>query len=107
HKELIDKIDNEALSAEQFEELCARFYYSAYLFNRLPEYNIMEVNDIVYVEAMPLRGTSGRDIFDSWQNKTYAQVLENFWKPWGHTLFEIIKDPTQPMSYFTDPALPA
>ena len=36
----------------------------------------------------------------------YLQVLQDFWKPWGHTLFEIIKDPTNPISYFTPPSLP-
>jgi hypothetical protein len=39
--------------------------------------------------------------------QNYGQVLENFWKPWGHTLFEIIKNPTAPMSYFDEPFLPA
>ncbi|WP_025144741.1 hypothetical protein [Pedobacter jeongneungensis] len=42
------------LTAEQFEELSARFYYSAYLFNRLPEYTFMPVEGTTYIEAMPL-----------------------------------------------------
>jgi len=29
--------------------------------------------------------------------------LENFWKPWGFTLFEIIKDPEHPMSFILNP----
>jgi hypothetical protein len=106
HSEILDAIEGKPLTAQQFEELCARFYYSSYLFNRLPEYNIMLVDDVIYIDAMPLRGTLNKPIFDVWQHKTYGQVLENFWKPWGHTLFEIIKDPTAPMSYFTTPALP-
>jgi hypothetical protein len=48
---------------------------------------------------MPLIGVNSRPIFDHWQAKTYGQVLENFWKPWGYTLFEIIKDPENPMSF--------
>lgn len=106
HQEILDEIKGKALSAQQFEELCARFYYSAYLFNRLPEYNIMPVNGTIYIEAMPLKGTLNKPLFDAWQHKTYGQVLENFWKPWGHVLFEIIKKPEQPMSYFDKPCLP-
>jgi hypothetical protein len=52
---------------------------------------------------MPLRGTSNKPLFDSWQPKPYGQVLENFWKPWGLTLFEIIKDPENPVSFLLDP----
>lgn len=106
HQEILDQIGKSPLSAPQFEEICARFYYSAYLFNRLPEYAIMPVEGSIYIDAMPLRGTLNKPLFDHWQHKTYAQVLQDFWKPWGHTLFEIIKDPTNPMSYFVPPALP-
>ncbi|MNN65352.1 hypothetical protein D3C81_1808480 [compost metagenome] len=51
---------------------------------------------------MPLADMSMKPIFDHWQNKTYGQVLENFWKPWGLTLFEIIKNPEQPISFLLD-----
>lgn len=106
HQELLDQIGASALTAPQFEELCARFFYSAYLFNRLPEYAIMPVEGSIYIDAMPLKGTFNKPLFDHWQHKTYAQVLQDFWKPWGHTLFEIIKDPTKPTSYFDPASLP-
>lgn len=106
HQELLDQIGRSPLSAPQFEELCARFFYSAYLFNRLPEYAVMPVDGAIYIDAMPLKGTLNKALFDHWQHKTYAQVLQDFWKPWGHTLFEIIKDPTNPFSYFEPSALP-
>ncbi len=106
HHEILDSIKEKKLSEQQFEELAARFFYSAYLFNRLPEYTIMPVEGVIYIDAMPLKGTQNKALFDVWANKTYAQVLENFWKPWGHTLFEIIKDPTAPLSYFDEPHLP-
>jgi hypothetical protein len=51
---------------------------------------------------MPLADMSMKPIFDHWQNKTYGQVLENFWKPWGLTLFEIIKNPEHPISFLVD-----
>lgn len=107
HQEIISEISDKALTAEQFEELTARFYYSAYLFNRLPEYTIMPVEGTTYFEAMPLRGNMSKPLFDVWQHKVYAQVLENFWKPWGYVQFEIIKDPNNPMSFFEKPCLPA
>jgi len=106
HQEILDSIDGKALSEQQYEELCARFFYSAYLFNRLPEYGVMPVEGTIYIDAMPLKGTLNKPLFDVWQHKTYGQVLENFWKPWNLTLFEIIKDPTAPVSYFHPPFLP-
>ena len=106
HETLLAEIQGCRLSDAQFEELSARFFYSAYLFNRLPEYTVIPTAEAVYIDAMPLRGTMQKALFDVWSHKTYAQVLENFWKPWGHTLFEIIKDPQAPMSYFEKPCLP-
>lgn len=106
HSKILKEIEGKALTAEQFEELSARFYYSAYLFNRLPEYTFMPVEGTIYIEDMPLRGNMTKPLFDVWQHKTYGQVLENFWKPWGYTLFEIIKNPEQPMSFFENPNLP-
>ena len=106
HQEILNEIKDKALTAEQFEELTARFYYSAYLFNRLPEYTFMPVEGTTYIEAMPLRGNMSKPLFDVWQHKVYAQVLEYFWKPWGYVKFEIIKDPNNPMSFFQNPCLP-
>lgn len=102
HQEVYGKIKDKLLHPIQFEEFCGRVFYSAYLFNRLPEYNILPVGDDIYVEAMPLRGISSKPLFDDWINKTYGQVLESFWKNWGFLLFEIIKNPEQPMSFLFD-----
>lgn len=99
HAEILNKIRGKILHPIQFEEICARFFYSAYLFNRLPDYTIMPTLEKVFIEPMPLIGINSRPVFDHWQAKTYGQVLENFWKPWGYTLFEIIKDPENPMSF--------
>lgn len=99
HDEILAKLVGHTLHPIQFEEVCARYFYSAYLFNRLPEYTYMETPEAVFVEPMPLNDWTLKPIFDNWQVKTYGQVLENFWKPWGYTLFEIIKDPEKPMSF--------
>ena len=102
HKDVLDKIGDHQLKAIQYEELIARFYYSNYLFNRLPEYTVLPTAEMTYIEAMPLRGMSSKSLFDQWTAKPYGQVLENFWKPWGFSLFEIIKDPEKPMSFLLD-----
>ncbi|WP_207428408.1 hypothetical protein [Pedobacter sp. SYSU D00535] len=98
HRDVLNKVSENPLHPIQFEELCGRFFYSAYLFNRLPEYTVISTDEAVYIDAMPLR-ISSRPVYDIWQAKTYGQVLENFWKPWGYSLFEIIKNPEQPMSF--------
>lgn len=102
HDEVLDKANGHVLHPIQFEEICARYFYSAYLFNRLPEYTYMEVPEKVFVEPMPLNDWTLKPIFDPWQVKTYGQVLENFWKPWEYTLFEIIKDPENPMTFISN-----
>lgn len=99
HQDVCQKIENRVLHPIQFEEFCGRVFYSAYLFNRLPEYNILPVGDDIYIEAMPLRGMSSRPLFDDWLNKIYAQVLESFWKNWGFLLLEITRNPEHPMSF--------
>jgi hypothetical protein len=103
HQQIFDKIQDEVLHPIQFEEFCGRVFYSAYLFNRLPEYNILPVGDSIYIEAMPLRGMSSKPLFDDWMNKTYGQVLESFWKNWSFLLLEIIKNPDKPMSFLFKP----
>jgi len=102
HREVLEKIGDNPLHPIQFEEFSGRVFYSAYLFNRLPEYNVLPVGDNIYIEAMPLRGMSSKPLFDFWNNKTYGQVLESFWKNWGFLLLEIIKNPEDPMSFLFD-----
>jgi hypothetical protein len=102
HRHILEKIEGKILHPIQFEEFCGRIFYSAYLFNRLPEYNILPVGDEIYLEAMSLKGMSTKPLFDDWLGKTFGQVLENFWKRWGFILFEIIKNPEHPMSYLLD-----
>ncbi|TFF40373.1 hypothetical protein [Mucilaginibacter psychrotolerans] len=102
HRELYEQLKNDTLHPIQFEEFSARVFYSNYLFNRLPEYEVMPVGEEIFVEAMPLRGISSKPLFDDWTNKTYGQVLESFWKSWGFLLLEIIKNPNQPISFLFD-----
>ncbi len=103
HKAIQKKIRSETLHPIQFEEFCGRVFYSAYLFNRLPEYHLLVAGDDIYIENMPLRGISSKPLFDHWINKIYGQVLESFWKNWGFLLLEIIKNPEKPMSFLFKP----
>src|SRR5690606_16007607 len=100
------KIEGKKLSLIQFRELCARFYYSAYLFNRVPQYLVYPPatpEEALVIESMPLQGgAETRPLFDRWDNKVYAQVLETFWKPWGISRFEILKDPAGPLTELED-----
>jgi hypothetical protein len=102
HRELLQQLEGQTLHPIQFEEVSARFFYSAYLFNRLPEYEVLHLPDVIDIEALPLRGHQQKPPFDDWQEKTYGQVLESFWKKWGFILFEIIKNPDRPMSFLFD-----
>ncbi|MFC6103342.1 hypothetical protein [Olivibacter domesticus] len=102
HEKILKAIAGNKLHAIQFEELCGLYFYSAYLFNRLPEYTILPTDQAIYIEPMSLKGMDARPIFDTFQVKTLGQVLENFWKPWGFSLFEIIKNPEKPMTFLTD-----
>ncbi|MBW4888116.1 hypothetical protein KXQ82_00250 [Mucilaginibacter sp. HMF5004] len=102
HKNILSKIEDKILHPIQYEEFCGRIFYSAYLFNRLPEYNILPVGDEIYLEAMSLKGMSVKPLFDEWLGKTFGQVLESFWKRWGFLLLEIIKNPEHPMSFLLD-----
>lgn len=104
HEDILALVAEQRLHPIQFEEICARYFYSSYLFNKLPEYTYMETPQMVFVEPMPLMDWTMKPIFDHWQAKTYGQVLENFWKPWGYLLFEIIKDPENPMTFIKDEA---
>lgn len=102
HRPALELVEGKELHPVQFQELNARFYYSAYLFNRIPQYVSIppsETTQSYTISAMPLHGGEGKALFDQWNNKTYSQVLEAFWKPWGFVMFEIYKDPENPMTF--------
>lgn len=105
HRPALELVEGKELHPAQFQELNARFYYSAYLFNRIPQYVSIppsETTQSYTISAMPLHGGEGKALFDQWNNKTYSQVLEAFWKPWGLVLFEIYKDPENPMTFLVN-----
>jgi len=98
-QKLTDKFLNKILHPIQFEELCARFIYANYLLNHLAECTIELTEEKVIVESTPLTGTANRSLFDNWNDDMFAQVLTDYWKPWGITKDKIIKFPNSPNSF--------
>ncbi len=98
HQHTLKKITQEKLNIIQFEELAARVYYSNYLFSLLPEFSFTEHEGTIYVTNKEL-SIGARNVFEKWEEKTYAQVLEAFWKPWNYSRVEILKNPEKAMSF--------
>tara|TARA_B110000090_G_C13321313_1_gene423652 strand:+ start:195 stop:1184 length:990 start_codon:yes stop_codon:yes gene_type:complete len=98
-QEMTDKFASKVLHPIQFEEFCARFIYSNYLLNHLAECTIRSKEEKVIVESIPLVGTPNRSLFDNWNDDMFAQVLTDYWKPWGLTKDKIIKFPNSPNSF--------
>lgn len=98
-QEMTDKISDKTLHPIQFEELCARFVYANYLLNHFTEYTIQSTEEKVIVESTPLTGTANKPLFDSWDDDMFAQVLTNYWKPWGITKDQIITFGNSPVSF--------
>ncbi len=98
-QEMTNKISDKTLHPIQFEELCARFIYANYLLNSYAEYNIQSTEEKVIVESIPLTGTANKSLFDRWDDDMFAQVLTNYWKPWGITKDKIITFGNSPISY--------
>ncbi len=98
HQHTLKKISKEQLSIIQFEELEARVYYSNYLFSLIAEFSFTEHQETNYVTNKEL-SIGARNVFEKWEEKTYAQVLEAFWKPWNYSRVEILKNPEKAMSF--------
>lgn len=99
HQTLLKKIGNSELHPVQFEELCARFIYSKYLLQYKPQYKVEHNESTMFIESLPITVTDNRPIFAKWDDNMFAQVLAEYWKPWGLTKKEIIQFPNAPISY--------
>ncbi len=98
-QKIINKISDKTLHPIQFEELCARFIYANYLLKKFAEYNIEVTDEKVIVESIPLADTSYKPLFGLWDDNMFAQVLADYWKPWGITKNDIYTFPDSPVSY--------
>jgi hypothetical protein len=99
-QEMIKKISGKTLHPIQFEEICGRFIYANYLLKHFSEYNIPVTEEKVIIEAIPLAGSSeNKSLFGPWDDNMFAQVLADYWKPWGITKKQIFTFPDSPISY--------
>ncbi|MEO6683727.1 MAG: hypothetical protein ABIN48_12975 [Ginsengibacter sp.] len=96
---LLNKIVPKKLHPIQFEELCARFLYSNYLLHNSSDYRFGVTDKTVVIESIPLPEDNKEPLFGKWDDKTFSQVLANFWKPWGFTSNDIYTFPDSPISY--------
>jgi hypothetical protein len=101
HEDLIQQIGDTALHSIQFEELWSRFLYSNYLLVNPADYLFSPSDNRILVSAIPKDGQSA-PIFNKWDDKMFAQVLANYWKPWGLTMKDIVTFPNPPISYLID-----
>lgn len=96
---IINKIGDKTLHPVQFEELCARFIYTNYLLKGEAHYHIEVRDEKVIVESVPLVATPETDLFAPWDDNIFAQLLADYWKPWGITRNQIYSFPNSPVSY--------
>ena len=85
YEELLHKV----LHPIQFAEICARFLYKCSLFYRNPSY-IMMMNGDQKPEMIISQGISGYGYGD-WEQKKFAEVLTNFWEPYGLNFDDVYK----------------
>lgn len=102
HQNLLNKIESKTLHPIQFEELWSRFLYSNYLLNTSTDYRYDVSGEMVEVELIPLDNRNSIPLFGKWDEKTFSQVLANYWKPWGLTTKDIYSFPNSPISYLED-----
>jgi len=97
--DIVEKFSNKTLHPIQLEEIFSRFIYSNYLLKCFPEYKIEETSDQAFINALPYKN---HDLFKPWDDDLFAQVLADYWKPWGLTKKEIYDFPNSPLSFLID-----
>lgn len=102
HRLLLDKIQGKILHPIQFEELWSKFLYSNYLLNSSGNYRYDTSGEVVDVDLVPLPEEKRTPLFGKWDDKTFSQVLANYWKPWGLTTKDIYSFPNSPISFLED-----
>lgn len=98
HKSLLSKINSNTLSPIQFAELSAKFYYSNYLLSVINDFEYTFHKNTLYITNIDSNYTA-KSPFENWDEKTFAQVLEAFWKPWKYSRIEILKNAETCMSF--------
>ncbi len=105
HARLLRLVEGRGLNQIQFREFAARLFYSAYLFDPIPYYLVLPPTAAAHnfsVTAQLTQGAPSRPIFRPWENKVFAQVLQEFWKPWNITKSEILNSPGKTLTFLED-----
>lgn len=110
--DILGKIKDTELHPIQFEELCARFFYSNYLLQYKPKYKVEDHQGGISIEALPIAADGSKPLFGTWDDNMFAQLLAGYWEPWGFSKKDIITFPDAPVSFlendytheFIDPA---
>ena len=98
-QDIVNKFSEKRLHPIQLEEIFARFIYSNYLLKKMPQYKIEEIEDHIYVESIPFANAENDPLFGHWDEGLFAQVLADYWKPWGLTKKDIYEFPNSPTSF--------
>lgn len=99
YKEILSKTKGHVLHPIQFEELCARFLYSNYLLQYSKEFKITGDGKSITIDALSVVQEGSKPIFRPWKDKTFGQVLHDYWSPWGFTEKEIFGSQSVPVSF--------
>ncbi|MCC7050738.1 MAG: hypothetical protein IT239_03025 [Bacteroidia bacterium] len=99
---LLEKITDKELHPIQFEELYARFIYTKYLLQYKPKYKIEPYKNGLSINGLSFEVSNNKSLFAAWDNTMYAQVLTEYWKPWGFTMKEVVSPPNPPISFLED-----
>ena len=93
-------IEDQKLHPIQAAEFTARVYYAAYLFNLIPDYFVRtQKPGATHLIYDTLVDDITGNIFNPWENDTYATVLEKFWSPWHISRAQILQNPELPLSF--------
>lgn len=99
YKEILSKTKNHILHPIQFEELCARFLYSNYLLQYTKEFKITGDGKSITIDALPIVQNGTKPIFKPWKEKTFGQVLQDYWTPWGFTEKDVFDAQNKTVSF--------
>ncbi len=96
---LLNKINTAVLHPIQFEELKARFIYYNYLLQIKPCFDFKENKSQILINTLPHAVKENTPVFASWDDNMFADVLTEFWKPWGFQKKDIRTAPNAPISF--------
>ncbi len=100
--EIIERFSGKTLHPVQLEEIFARFIYTNYLLKKPSEYDIHLEEEKIAINSIPLIETENNALSGKWDEDMFAQVLADYWKPWGLTKKEIYQFPNSPISFLED-----